>query len=161
MHAIVAPKDINGNGKLELIAVETGTTSAHVFETDNNGNLVMISSLDQPDQTMSRVWATADTDGDGLIEVLADNSGYTFLLEQPAPDEFPTNRIWHADGVWGGTIADMDLDGKPEIFSRHDATDSISVYESDGNNSFNNIATLENPTQGEKQSANQIRYRRF
>ena len=148
LHAIVAPKDINGNGKLELIAVETGTTSAHVFETDNNGNLVMISSLDQPDQTMSRVWATADTDGDGLIEVLADNSGYTFLLEQPAPDEFPTNRIWHADGVWGGTIADMDLDGKPEIFSRHDATDSISVYESDGNNSFNNIATLENPTQG-------------
>ena len=145
LHGIVTSKDINGNGKLELIAVETGTSSTHVFETDQNGNPVMIFSLNQP---VSRLWATADTDGDGLIELLANESEDTFLLEQSAPGQFPNVRIWDAEGIWGGTIADLDLDGKPEIFSRHDATDSIWVYESDANNSHNNIAILENPTQG-------------
>ena len=149
LHAIVAPKDINENGKLELIGVKTGTTASHIFEMDNNGNPVMVSSLDQ---SISRLWATADTDGDGLIELLGNTStnteAFTFLLEQPADTAFPTVRIWKANGIWGGTIADVDLDGKPEIFSRHDATNSIWVYESNENNSYANIATLENPTQG-------------
>ncbi len=149
LHAIVAPKDINENGKLELIGVETGTTAAHIFEMDNNGNPVMVSSLDQ---SVSRFWATADTDGDGLIELLGNTSTntetFTFLLEQPAHRAFPTVRIWKANGIWGGTIADMDLDGKPEIFSRHNATNSIWVYEANGNDSYSNIAILNNPTQG-------------
>ena len=145
LHAVVAPKDINGNGKLELIAVETGTTSAHIFEM-NNGNPAMIFSLNQP---VSRLWGTADIDGDGLIELLANESEDTFLLEQSAPGQFPDVRIWNAEGIWGGTIADLDLDGKPEIISRHDATNSIWVYESELNNSYNNTAILENPTQGD------------
>ncbi len=149
LHAIVVPTDINSNGKLELIGVETGTTSASMFETDSNGNLMMITSLDE---SISRLWATADTDGDGLIELLCNasttESTFTFLLEQPAHGHFPSQHIWKVEGIWGGTIADLDLDGKPEIFSRHDATDSIWVYESDANNSYNNIAILENPTRG-------------
>ena len=145
LHAIVLPKDINENGKLELIGVETGTTSAHIFEMDDDGKPVMVSSLDQ---SISRLWATTDTDGDGLIELLCNASTVTFLLEQLAPGKFPTQQIWEANGIWGGTIADLDLDGQPEIISRHDATNSIWVYESDGNNSYNNIAMLENPTRG-------------
>ena len=149
LHAIVVPTDINSNGKLEMIGVETATTSAHTFEADSNGNLMMLSSLDE---SISRLWATADTDGDGLIELLCnastEESTFTFLLEQPAHGQFPSQHIWKVEGIWGGTIADMDLDGKPEIYSRHDATNSIWVYESDANNSYNNIAILENPTQG-------------
>lgn len=148
LHAIVAPKDINGNGKLELIAIETkitGESSIHIFEKDNSGNLAMISSLDK---SASRLWATADSDGDGLIEVLGNISANTFLLEQPAPGEFPTQKIWAAEGIWGGTIADMDLDGKPEIYSRHDATNSIWIHESSENDNYTNIAILDNPTQG-------------
>ena len=149
LHAIVAPKDINGNGKLELIGVQTDTTSAHIFEADSNGNPVMIFSLEPQ---ILRLWAAADTDGDGFIELLCNastkTSTVTFLLEQPTPGKFPTQQIWEANGIWGGTIADADLDGKPEIISRHDATDSIWVYESDANNSYSNIAILNNPTQG-------------
>ena len=149
LHAIIAPNDINGSGKLELIGVATGTTSAHIFEMDNNGNPVMISSLDQ---SISRLWVTADTDGDGLIELLGNTSTntetFTFLLEQPAHGAFPTVLIWKANGIWGGTIADIDLDGKPEIISRHDVTNSIWIHESNGNNSYVNNVTLENPTQG-------------
>lgn len=150
LHAIVIPKDINGNGKLELIGVETATTaqsSPQIFETDNNGNLMMIASLN-PSKSVSRLWATADSDGDGLIELLCNVSAKTFLLEQPAPGKFPTQQIWEANGIWGGTIADADLDGKPEIISRHDDTNSIWVHESNGNDSYSNIAILNNPTQG-------------
>lgn len=149
LHPIVTPKDINGNGKLELIGVEAATAAAHIFETDNNGNLMMISSLDE---SISRLWATADTDSDGLIELLCNastkESTFTFLLEQPAHGQFPSQYIWRVDGIWGGTIADMDLDGTPEIISRHDNTNSIWIYESNENNSYSNIAILENPTQG-------------
>lgn len=160
LHGIATSKDINGNGKLELIAVQTETTeqsSPQVFELDDNGNLIMISLLDtDTDISVSRFWTTADTDGDGLMEVLCNESDKTFLLEQSAPGEFPANQIWEVEGIWGGTIADMDLDGKPEIFSRHDTANSIWVYESTGNNSYRNITTLENPTQGNNRLENRL-----
>ncbi len=145
LHAVVTQHDINGNSQLELIGVETDTTTAHIFETDNHGNPTKISTLEQ---SLSRIWGTADTDGDGLIELLCNEGKNTFLLEQPASEKYPTIKIWEVNGIWGGTIDDMDLDGKPEIYSRHDDSNSIYVYESDGNNSYNNIAQLENPTEG-------------
>lgn len=147
LHAIVATVDINRNGHLELIAVETDTvgwTSPQIFEVGNNGTYKPIFSL--PESLWP--WATADTDGDGLIELLGNAFGTTFLLEQPAPGKFPTERIWEAPGIWGGTIVDADADGSPEIFSRHDATNSIWIYEANGDNSYHNITILENPTQG-------------
>lgn len=147
LHAVVASVDINRNGKLELIAVETDTvgwTSPQIFEVGNNGTYKPIFSFTEP----LWPWTTADTDGDGLIELLGNAFGTTFLLEQPAPGEFPTERIWEAQGIWGGTIVDGDADGIPEIFSRDDATNSIRVYEANGDNSYHNITILENPTQG-------------
>ena len=72
----------------------------------------------------------------------------TFLLEQPSPTEYPSQRIWETEENWGGVIADMDLDGKPEIYTRHDADNAISVYESIENNAFASIAELKNPTEG-------------
>lgn len=147
LRAIVASVDMNRNGNLELIAVGTDTVgwaSPQILEVVNDGTYKPIFSLTEP----LWPWATADTDGDGLIELLGNAFGVTFLLEQPAPGEFPTERIWEAQGIWGGTIVDGDADGSPEIFSRYDATNSIWVYEANGDNSYHNIAILENPTQG-------------
>ena len=81
------------------------------------------------------------TDNDGLIEILCNASGATFLLEQPAQDEFPTERIWEARGHWSRTIVDADADGTPEIFARNDTTNAISVYEATGDNDYRIIAT--------------------
>ena len=100
------------------------------------------------EQSISLFWNIADIDGDGLIEILANESENTFILEQPEKGKFPTHKIWQADGIWGGTIADTDSDGRPEIISRHDASNSIRIYESDGDNSYSIVATLDNPTQG-------------
>ena len=144
LHAIVSPVDINGNGKLELFAVEIGTGTAQIFEIADNGIYERIFSFTES----FLPWAAADTDDDGLIEILGNASGTTFLLEQPARGEFPTERTWEARGSWSRTIVDADADGTPEIFARDDATNSISVYEADRDNSYNTIATLENPTLG-------------
>ena len=151
LQALVSPIDMNGNGKLELIALTTDTNTPHVYELDESYNFVIVDTLEiavTGEKPISLFWNIADIDRDGLIEILANESENTFLLEQPEKGKFPTHKIWQADGLWGGTIADTDTDGRPEIISRHDASNSIRIYESDGNNSYLIVAILENPTQG-------------
>ena len=144
LHAVVAPVDMNGNGKLEIIATEMDTGVAQIFEIQDNGKFESIFSFTES------LWprAVSDTDGDGRIEILCNTLDTVFLLEQPAPGQFPTERIWEAQGNWSKTIVDADADGTDEIFARDDATNSIFVYESDGDNNHRNVAILENPTLG-------------
>ena len=144
LHAIVSPVDMNKNGKLEIIATEMDTGLAHIFEIQDNGTFKAIYSFTES------LWpqAISDTDGDGLIEVLCNALDVIFLLEQPAHGEFPTERIWEAQGNWSRTIIDADADGRNEIFARDDATDAIFVYEASGDNNHRNVAILENPTFG-------------
>ena len=144
LHAVGTPVDMNRNGRLELITAEIGTNSAQIFEIGDNGTFREIFSFTEP----LLPWATADTDNDGLIEILCNRPGVTFLLEQPSEGEYPTERIWEAQGKWSIAIVDADADGTPEIFTRDETTNSISVYESDGDNNYHTVATLENPTLG-------------
>ena len=143
-HAVASPVDINGNGRLEIFATGMETGTAQILEIADNGTYERVFSFTEP----LLPWAAADTDNDGLIEILCNASGVTFLLEQPAQGELPTERIWEARGQWSRTIADADADGTPEIFARDDVTNTISVYEAVGDNNRNIIATLENPTGG-------------
>ena len=144
LHAIVSPVDINGNGQLELFAVEMGTGTAQILEIADNGTYQQIFSYTES----LWPWASADTDNDGLIEILCNASGATFLLEQPTQGEFPTERVWEARGHWSRTIADVDADGRPEIFARDDVTNAISVYEAVSDDDYQIVATLESPVWG-------------
>ena len=144
LHAVGTPVDLNKNGTLELITAEIGTNLAHIFEIEANGSFRRIFSFTEP--FLPR--AIVDTDSDGHMEILCNPPDVTFLLEQSAQGEFPTERIWEAPGKWGLTIADADTDGTPEIFTRDGTTNSISVYEADGDNNYHGTATLENPTLG-------------
>ena len=144
LHAIASPVDINRNGKLELFAVEMETGTARILEVANNGTYKQIFSFTES----LWPWAADDTDNDGLIEILCNASGVTFLLEQPSQGEFPTERIWEARGQWSRTIVDADADGIPEIFARDDVTNAISVYEAVGDNDYRIVATLESPMWG-------------
>lgn len=147
MHAIVSPKDLDGNGKLEIIGVKTGANnqSIPIIYEKVNDNFIMTASLQH---TVSRIWTTADTDNDGLIELLCNETDTTFLLEQSKIGEFPNKKIWHLQGIWGGIIVDADMDGIPEIYSRHDASNSIWVYENDNKSNYRLVTRLDNPTAG-------------
>ena len=151
LHAVGTPVDLNKNGRLELITAEMGTNLAHIFEIEDNRSFRRIFSFTEP--FLPR--AIADTDNDGLMEILCNPPDVTFLLEQSAQGEFPTERIWEAPRKWGVTIADADADGTPEIFTRDNITNAISVYEADSDNTYHNTATFENPTLGDNRiSAN-------
>ncbi len=142
LHAVDTPMDINRNGRLEFITAKMGTNLAQIIEIADDGTFRPIFAFPEP--FLPR--AVVDTDNDGLIEILCNSPGVTFLLEQPTQDRFPTERIWESQGDW--SIAIVDADDKPEIFTRDDTTNSISVYEADGDNNYRPIATLENPTLG-------------
>ncbi len=144
LHAIASSVDMDNNQKLEIIAVEMDNHSAQIFEIQDNGKFESLFSFPES------LWplAVSDTDADGRIEILCNTLDTVFLLEQPAQGRFPTERIWEAQGNWSRTIIDADADGTDEIFARDDATNSIFVYESDGNNNHRNVAILENPTTG-------------
>ncbi len=151
-HAIATNFDLNNNGKRELIGVVTEgplMSSSQVFELTENGDIVNVASINQ---NISRIWDIADTDGDNLYEILCSSSTgsrtITFLLEQPVTGEYPSERIWESEDNWGGIISDLDSDGLPEIYSRHNSTNTISVYESVANNTFIEVTKLVNPTQG-------------
>ena len=142
LHVIAAPKDINGNGILEIFAVDMDTGTAQILEVAETHTYEQVFSYTEP----LWPWAAADTDNDGLIEILCNVGDTAFLLEQPSRDAFPTTRIWEAQGHWSRTIVDADGDGTPEIFARNNATHAISVYEATGNNDYRTTATLPNPT---------------
>ena len=144
LHVVATPVDMDRNGRLELVAVEMDTGLAQIFEIQANGKFESIFSFTES------LWprAVSDTDGDGRIEILCNTLDTVFLLEQPAQGEFPTARIWEARGNWSRTIIDADADGTDEIFARDDATNSIFVYEANGDNNHRNVAILENPTFG-------------
>ena len=151
-HAIATNLDLNNNGRRELIGVVTEgplEATSQVLELSENGDIHNVASINQ---NISRIWDIADTDGDNLYEILCSSSTgsktITFLLEQPTPGEYPTERIWESEENWGGIISDLDSDGLPEIYSRHNSTNAISVYESVADNTFTEVTKLENPTQG-------------
>ena len=144
LHAVGTPVDLNGNGKFELVTAEIGTNIAQIFEIADDGAFSQIFSFSEP--FLPR--AIADTDNDGRMEILCNPPEVTFLLEQSAQGEFPTERIWEAEGKWGRTIIDADADGVVEIFARDNTANAIFVYEADGDNSYRNTAILENPTVG-------------
>ncbi len=144
LHAVDTPVDINRNGRLELITAKMGTNLVQIIEIADDGTFRQIFAFPEP--FLPR--AVVDTDDDGLIEILCNSPSVTFLLEQPTQNGFPTERIWESQGNWSIAIVDADADNKPEIFTRDDTTNSVLVYEADGNNNHRTIATLENPTLG-------------
>ena len=145
LHVVGTPVDLNGNGKFELVTAEIGTNRAQIFEITDNGTFSRIFAFSEP--FLPR--AIADTDNDGRTEILCNPPEVTFLLEQPAQGGFPIQRTWEAQGKWGRTIVDADADGGAEIFAHDNTANAIFVYEADGDNSYRNIAILENPTVGD------------
>lgn len=144
LHIIATSADMNSNSRLEFIAVDMDAGLAGIYEGQANGTFESVFAFTESFWP----WGVSDTDGDGLMEILCQALDTIFLLEQPAPGEFPTERIWEAVGKWSRTIVDADADGRDEIFARDNATNTIVVYESAGDNNHRTVAVLENPTLG-------------
>jgi len=167
MQIATATADFDQDGRLEMVGMETGGAGyepVKIYERNerqggkgaNNppaplwkgdgqeGNYELVFTS----QDSYYPWAVGDTDGDGLLEILGNDVERTFLLECRPGMVYPRHKIWEMEGIWGGQLVDIDHDGKPEIISRYDATNAIAIYAAIGDNSYQNVAILENPTEG-------------
>ena len=148
MHIATATADFDGDGRLEIVGMETGGAgyqNVKIFERDDAGNYELV--FTSPNAYFP--WAVGDTDGDGLLEILGNTPERTFLLECRPGRVYPRHKIWETQDIWGGQIVDVDQDGKMEIIGRNNDSNAISIYEADfGDNSYQLVAQLENPTKG-------------
>ena len=94
-------------------------------------------------------WAVDDTDGDGRLEVLATDDERTFLIESSTPRGYPHQIIWETPFLSGGTITDLDRDGKKEIVGADNNNDRLLIFQYDAvANTHLEKAVLINETHG-------------
>lgn len=86
-----------------------------------------------------------DSDGDGLLEILASVNDSSYIIEQAAPGSFPSETIYSnlGDSLRAEGFADTDGDGKLELLLKDDV--DFHVFERVGN-SWSEAAVLEDKT---------------
>ncbi|NIR68767.1 S8 family serine peptidase, partial [candidate division KSB1 bacterium] len=88
-----------------------------------------------------------DSDGDGLLEILAGRGGSSFILEAPSQNEPPSELVWTDNAnAWASQFSDLDQDGLGEIILRLD--DLFTVWETTGDNDYALVDSFPNPTAG-------------
>jgi len=160
-HLLHKTSDFNNNGFPEII---TGSYQ--------NGAVGLIKIFEFKNSKMSEIYASdaqliprdiGDADNDGKEELLCGLGFSSYLYESPAPGQFPTDKAvtWQGDGstqYWASRIADLDGDGRGEVILRvvkqenGKSVDQFEVWEKSGDNRFDFVAALPNPTKGENQN---------
>ena len=92
--------------------------------------------------------AIDDTDNDGLLEILASDEERTFLIESLAPGKYPEQIITEFLYIRGGSIADLDGDGRKEIIGADNNNNRLLIFENRGDNLYTETAVLINETEG-------------
>ena len=145
-HLLPSATDFDGDGRAEIaemvFGVGGGYRTTSFFELGLGMELVHTTS-----QTFIP-WNVRDLDGDGRMELMGVDAERVRLLEAERVGEFPTRVAWEQSEVWGGEIADLDADGILEMYLRSSRAELFRVFESRGNDIFEEVATLANPTTG-------------
>ncbi len=88
-----------------------------------------------------------DADADGLFELLGGLGQTSFIYEATQLGGFPEHIVWiDSSNFWAARYADLDQDGRMEIIGRRG--DLWQVLENTGDNRFEKVADLPNPTAG-------------
>ena len=133
--------DFDADGLLEILGsplnLGTGTDTAlqtailAIYERLPTGRYELAHTLESVEGLSNLetfiTWKVDDTDGDGLLEVLATDDARTFLIESTVPRGYPNRIIWESPFLSGGTIADLDRDGQKEIIGADNNNDRLLV----------------------------------
>ncbi|MCC7265658.1 MAG: S8 family serine peptidase, partial [Candidatus Latescibacteria bacterium] len=136
--------DFNTNGRRELVAMRlrgNRYNPVDFFEA-GRGEAVFSSPL------LFIPWARTDLDNDGRGELLAVDAQRVRLIEASTSGGFPVESVWQQQDAWGGEAADLDGDGRPELFLRSARAPIFQVLEASGDNTLRETAVLANPTAG-------------
>ena len=138
--------DMDGDGQAELAQMTYDglqyNRGGYFRLEEGEGRLVHSSPL------LFIPWNLHDLDGDGRLELMAVDARRVRLLETGLETGFPERLVWERDDVWGGEVADLDGDGRPEMFLRSARDNFFQVFESRGDDDLVEVAVLRNPTTG-------------
>ena len=147
MHLGSVTADFDRDGVLEIVGLPiTNDTAAgiEIHERISAG----VYQLRHTGPINSKPWAVNDTDGDGLLEILSGTREDLFLVESVTQNGYPEKIIWETPFLSSGQIVDLDGDGRKEIVGADNANDSIRIFENRGNDSYDEILTIKNETEG-------------
>jgi subtilisin family serine protease len=156
-HLLDRTADFNLDGRPEIIAGyfdEQERLFTALFTRDGSGFRELYAL---PEPAIPR--SIGDSDGDGLLEVLAGYGFTTWLYEVSGTEPFSLSlrQRWQGDNkvqYWGSRLADLDGDGRSELIIRvvrsgDSASDLFEVWRTSGDGEFTAIAALPNPTGGD------------
>ena len=151
LHIASVTADFDGDGALEIVGKPLAGMGIAIYERGQAGKYQEREGQElapQIGEEAFKPWTVDDTDNDGLLEILVSDSDRTFLLESTAANGYPENLIWESPFLSGGSIADLDADGRKEIIGADNRNDRILIFENRGNNRYEEIAQLVNETEG-------------
>lgn len=150
-----AVADLDGDGTAEVIVSDTPSNRLLVFKIDVSTGTFTLDprSLAGIMTGMSPTGvAAADLDGDGLVDLLAANqASISVILQDPMkPGQFLAATDLMVSGPLGLVVADVNLDGKPDIVSANGQGNTVSINLQDANNpgqfaAATTVATGSNP----------------
>jgi hypothetical protein len=128
--------DLNGDGKLDLIAAGGGSSTVSVLL--NKGDGTFAAGRDYATGSFAQSVALADVDGDGSPDIATADNGATTVsvLLNRGDGSFQAKRDWSVGGRPGEVaLGDVDGDGKPDLVAST-ASNSVSVLLNEGGGSF-------------------------
>ena len=145
LHMANGAADFDRDGLLEIVGsplssetfadTELQAAIFAVYERLPSGRYELAHTLESVDGLSNLekfiTWTVDDTDGDGLLEILATDDSRTFLMESSTPRGYPHQVIWETPFLASGTIADLDGDGQKEIIGADNNNDRLLVFEHD------------------------------
>ena len=162
LHIASVTADFDRDGQLEIVgsplssdAVDDELQAAllAIYERLPSGRYELVHTVESVENLSNLegviTWAVDDTDGDGLLEILATDDERTFLMESSTPRGYPHQIIWETPFLSGGTITDLDRDGRKEIVGADNNNDRLLIFEYDNaTNTYVERAVLINETLG-------------
>ena len=133
----IAVADLSGDGKVDIVTANTGTTTVSVLL--NNGNGTFATKVDYAVGSAPSDVALADLNSDGKVDIVAGNSGSTTVsvLLNNGNGTFATKVDYTAGtNPRGVALADLNGDGKADIAAANSGTTTVSVLLNNGNGTF-------------------------
>ena len=130
-------RDVNNDGKIDLVSVSPGTDKISVLI--NNGNRAFATKVDYTTGAYANALAASDLDGDGDIDIVTANySDNTISIFKNNGNGTFAAKVdsTGGSGPYSVATADVDGDGDIDIVAGNQGDGTISVFLNNGNGSF-------------------------